>query len=184
MCIYFVVSVFMCLFIYVIFHTDASDKLLWNSLLVLYNYYDLQSTEKPTRYSCRGSMIICVCSLLHQTSVYIYWLEHAMKAYRRNEVKIHMFLISTLAGSEGSSSSSDCFIPSIHYIGGWVGPRTGFDVIMIKKPLPLTGHQTQVIQSIASLQRYCWKVLDIFVLYPSHVTAIRDFYFTFLDTSK
>jgi hypothetical protein len=51
------------------------------------------------------------------------------------------FLTSALDGSEWSASHPGCFTPSerapgIHWIGGWVSPRAGLDMVMRKIPSP------------------------------------------------
>jgi hypothetical protein len=51
------------------------------------------------------------------------------------EVELNAFLTSALDGGDWSPSRPDPFIPrergpSIHWIGGWVGPRAGLDTVM------------------------------------------------------
>jgi hypothetical protein len=48
------------------------------------------------------------------------------------DVSIHIFLTSALSGGEWSASHPVRFnpgesAPGTHWIGGWVGPRTGLD---------------------------------------------------------
>jgi hypothetical protein len=55
-----------------------------------------------------------------------------MKAYGGVNVEVHIFLTSTLVGGEWSDSRPCRFTPgerasATHYIGGWVGHRTGLD---------------------------------------------------------
>jgi hypothetical protein len=62
-----------------------------------------------------------------------------MKAYGGVVVSIHVFLTSALVGGELSASRPGRFIPSTHWIGGWVGPRTGLDNMEKRKFLTLLG---------------------------------------------
>jgi hypothetical protein len=67
-----------------------------------------------------------------------------MKAYGGVDVKIHVFLTSALVAGEWSASLSARFIPGertsgAHWIGGWVGPRTGPDDAEKRKFLTLPG---------------------------------------------
>jgi hypothetical protein len=55
-----------------------------------------------------------------------------MKTYGGVDVEIHVFLTSALVGGEWSASRPGRFTPGTHWIGGWVGPRTGLDVEMRK----------------------------------------------------
>jgi hypothetical protein len=55
-----------------------------------------------------------------------------MKAYGGVDVYIHVFLTSALVGGEWSVSRSGRFTggeraSGIHWIGDWMGPRTGLD---------------------------------------------------------
>jgi hypothetical protein len=57
-----------------------------------------------------------------------------MKAYGGVDVEIHIFLTSALVGGEWSASHPDRFpcgeiAHGIHWIGGWVGPRAGFEAV-------------------------------------------------------
>jgi hypothetical protein len=65
-----------------------------------------------------------------------------MKAYEGVDVYIHIFLTSTLGGGEWSASrpcrfSSGETAPGTHWIGDWVGPRTGLDDVEKRKFLTL-----------------------------------------------
>jgi hypothetical protein len=79
-----------------------------------------------------------------------------MKTYGGMDVQIQVFLISALGGGEWSPSRSSRFIykervPGTHWIGGWVGPRTGLDTA--EKILHPTGTRTptpSVVQLVAS----------------------------------
>jgi hypothetical protein len=64
-----------------------------------------------------------------------------MKAMGGVDVYIHVFLTSALVGGEWSASRPGCFtprerVPSTHWIGGWVGPRTNLDDVEKRKILP------------------------------------------------
>jgi hypothetical protein len=50
-----------------------------------------------------------------------------MNMYGEVAVYIHIFLTLALVGSKWSATCSNCLIPSIHWIGGWLGPTTGLD---------------------------------------------------------
>jgi len=56
------------------------------------------------------------------------------------EIEIHAFLTSALDGGEWSASHSSHFThrvrAHIHWIGGWVGSRTGQDVVVVIKKIP------------------------------------------------
>jgi hypothetical protein len=56
-----------------------------------------------------------------------------MNTYRGVDVEIHIFLTSALVGGEWSASHPCRFTPRKAqvpiFIGGWVDPRTGLDVM-------------------------------------------------------
>jgi hypothetical protein len=63
-----------------------------------------------------------------------------MNTYGEVDVEIHAFLTSALVGDEWSASRPSRFTPwdrvtGTHYIGGWVGPRTGLDDVQKRKNL-------------------------------------------------
>jgi hypothetical protein len=65
-----------------------------------------------------------------------------MKACGGVDIYIHIFFASALAGVELLASCPDRFTsgeraPVTHWIGGWVGPRTGLDDVERKKFLTL-----------------------------------------------
>jgi hypothetical protein len=60
-----------------------------------------------------------------------------MKVYGGVDVQIQVFLTSTLFEGEWSASRTGRFTPSTRWIGGWVYPRTGLDVMEKRKFLPL-----------------------------------------------
>jgi hypothetical protein len=66
-----------------------------------------------------------------------------MKAYGVIDVYIHVFLTSALAGDEWSDSRPGRFTSGeialgTHWIGDWVGPRTGLDDVEKRKYLTLS----------------------------------------------
>jgi hypothetical protein len=67
-----------------------------------------------------------------------------MKEYGEVDIQIHVFLTSALVGGEWSASRPDRFTPEerapgTHWIGGWVGPRTGLDDVEMRKFFILPG---------------------------------------------
>jgi hypothetical protein len=69
-----------------------------------------------------------------------------MKTYGRMNVHIHIFLTSALVGDEWSAPRPGRFIPgekalSTHWIGSWVGPRTGLNAVERRKVLTLPGFE-------------------------------------------
>jgi hypothetical protein len=71
-------------------------------------------------------------------------------------VQRHAFLTSALDGGQWSASRPGRFTPEewapgTHWIGGWVGPRTGLDAVA-KRKNPIigpTGNWTPVVQLVA-----------------------------------
>jgi 2-polyprenyl-6-methoxyphenol hydroxylase-like FAD-dependent oxidoreductase len=58
--------------------------------------------------------------------------HYTLKTYGGVDVEVRFFLTSALFGGEWSASRPACFapgerVPGTHWIGGWVGPRTGLD---------------------------------------------------------
>jgi hypothetical protein len=67
-----------------------------------------------------------------------------MKAYGGVDVQIQVFLTSALVGGELSASRPVRFtprekFPGTHWIGDWVGPRTGLHDMEKRKFLTLAG---------------------------------------------
>jgi hypothetical protein len=67
-----------------------------------------------------------------------------MKTYGGVDVQIHVFTTLALVLGELSASCPSHFTPgeiapSVHWIGGWVGPRNGLDDMKSRKILPLPG---------------------------------------------
>jgi hypothetical protein len=89
--------------------------------------------------------------------------------------QLHAFLTSALDGGEWSASRFGRPNPRerasvTHWIGGWVGFRTGPDTVAKKKySQPLPRPETPIIQPIA--QRYTTELVSliIFVCYNLHV---------------
>jgi hypothetical protein len=68
-------------------------------------------------------------------------MHYTMKAYRRVDVRHHIFLTSALAGGEWSASCPGHFTPGkrasgTHWIRGWVDPWAGVDDMVKWKFLP------------------------------------------------
>jgi hypothetical protein len=66
--------------------------------------------------------------------------HHAMEAYWRVDVWLHTFLTLALDGGEWSASHPGCFTPrerdpGTNWIGGWLGPRVGLDMV-VKRNIP------------------------------------------------
>jgi hypothetical protein len=60
-----------------------------------------------------------------------------MKTYGGVDVYIHVFMTSTLVGGTWSASRPGRFTPMarahfIHWIGGWVSPRTDLEDVKVK----------------------------------------------------
>jgi hypothetical protein len=56
------------------------------------------------------------------------------------------FLTSAIGGGEWSPSRTGCFtpgeiVPGTHWVGGWVGPRAGLDIVEKRIILPLPGFE-------------------------------------------
>jgi hypothetical protein len=73
-----------------------------------------------------------------------------MKTYGGVHIWIQVFLNSALVGGEWSASRPDCFTPgerapSTHWIGGWVGSRTGLDDIEKREFLLLPGLELRLL---------------------------------------
>jgi hypothetical protein len=75
-----------------------------------------------------------------------------MKAYGGVDVYLHVFLASALIGGEWSASFPGRFTPGTHWIGGWVGPKTGLDEVERRKFLPLPGLELRLLHRPASSQ--------------------------------
>jgi hypothetical protein len=81
-----------------------------------------------------------------------------MKTYGGVDVQTHVFLTSALAEGEWSASRPGRFTPgerapSIHWIGGWVSPRSGLDA-MKKKEISCRNRKSNLdsstVQPVAS----------------------------------
>jgi hypothetical protein len=72
-----------------------------------------------------------------------------VKAYGRVDVYIHVFLTSAVVGGEWSASRPGSFTPGdrapgTHWIGAWVGARTGLDAVEKRRFVTLQGLDTYV----------------------------------------
>jgi hypothetical protein len=72
-----------------------------------------------------------------------------MKAYGGVEVQIQVLLTSVLIGGKWSASRSGRFNPrerhDTHWIGGWMGPRTGLDNVHNRKFLTPQGLELRLL---------------------------------------
>jgi hypothetical protein len=73
-----------------------------------------------------------------------------MKAYGGADVYIHVYLTLALVGGERSASRPDHFTPvertlGTHWIGGWVGPRTGLISALFSIPIKHYVNQALVL---------------------------------------
>jgi hypothetical protein len=73
-----------------------------------------------------------------------------MKVYRGVELQIHVFFISILVGVEWLVSWPGRLTPAeraagTHWIGGWVGPRTGIEGMEKRKFLLLPGLEFRLL---------------------------------------
>jgi hypothetical protein len=64
------------------------------------------------------------------------------------------FFTSALVSDEWSTSRPGRFIPGTHWIGGWVGPRTGLDDVENKQNLTLSGLDFRPLGRSARSSRY------------------------------
>jgi hypothetical protein len=76
-----------------------------------------------------------------------------MKVYGGVDVQSHIVLILALLGSERSALPPGT-VPSTHWIGGWVGPRTGLDDVKKTKTLLLLGLKLRPLDHQASSQSF------------------------------
>jgi hypothetical protein len=70
---------------------------------------------------------------------------YAMKTYGGGCI-VPLFLTLALDGRGWSTSLVGHFTPRIHWIGGWVVPRTGLDSVEKRKSLASAGNQTLAVQ--------------------------------------
>jgi hypothetical protein len=66
-------------------------------------------------------------------------VHYALRTYWGSRGIAPPFLTSALDGGEWLASCLGRFIPGNHWIGGWVDPRSGLDVVEKRKSLPLPG---------------------------------------------
>jgi hypothetical protein len=85
-----------------------------------------------------------------------------MNTYGGVDIYIHVFLTSPLLGSEWSASRPGRFAPrgevsSIHWIEGWVGPRTDLDGVERRKSYPYrdSNSDPSAVQPVASRYTDC-----------------------------
>jgi hypothetical protein len=76
-----------------------------------------------------------------------------MKTYGGVEIQLHPFSTSALDGGEWSASrpcrfTQDELAPGTHWIGGWLGPRTGLEAMEKKEitwPCQESNHDSKII---------------------------------------
>jgi hypothetical protein len=110
-----------------------------------------------------------------------------MKAYGGVDISIHVFLASALVGGEWSASRSYCLTPppresahSTHWIGGWVNPRVGLDVMEKRTFLTLPALELRTLsrpERSQSLYRLRYRVSIVYkflhcLMCPAHFTVL------------
>jgi hypothetical protein len=112
-----------------------------------------------------------------------------MKAYGGVDVYIHIFLTSALDGDEWSASHPGRFtpkeiVPGSHWIGGWVGPRSGLENVE-RKFLTLSGLELRPLDRPARSQSLYRLRNPIFTkqLYTVKPRSIVPGYIVFPDPS-
>jgi hypothetical protein len=102
-----------------------------------------------------------------------------MKTYGGVSVYIHVFLTSAPVAGEWSTSHHGPFTPEevasgTHWIGGWVGPKTGLDDMERRKILPLLRFELRPLSRPArsqSLSRLC----NIYFYFADTLRTLWDF---------
>jgi hypothetical protein len=69
-------------------------------------------------------------------------------------VRLHLFLTSAQDGGDWSDSLPGHFTPEerapgTHWLGGWVGPKVGLDVVANKQNSTPAMNRTPVVQPVA-----------------------------------
>jgi hypothetical protein len=98
-----------------------------------------------------------------------------MKRYGGVDVQIHVSLTLALVGGEWSASRSGERATGTHWIGGYVGPRTGLDDVEKNKFLTLPGLELRPLRRPARSQslyrlRYPGSCLDSSTKYKLYWT--------------
>jgi hypothetical protein len=108
-----------------------------------------ETSDNRLSYGWACMFIITLCTWLIK--------HYAMKAYGRENVLIHIFLISALVGGEWSASRPGRFTPGerapgTHWIGRWLGPTDGLDDVEERKFCLWwdSNSETSVVQPVAS----------------------------------
>jgi hypothetical protein len=91
-----------------------------------------------------------------------------MKAYGVVDVYIHVFLTSATVGGEWSASRPGRFTsveaPGVHWIRGWLGPRTGLDDAEEKEISPIPGLELRPLGRPASRYTACTISAALFII--------------------
>jgi len=76
-----------------------------------------------------------------------------METHGGVELQLHAFLTSAPGGGEWSALCLSCFFPServlIHWLGGWMGHRTGLVAVAKSKIHAPARNQILIIQPVA-----------------------------------
>jgi hypothetical protein len=97
-----------------------------------------------------------------------------MKAYGEVDIKIHIFLTSTLVRGEWSASRPCRYTPGkrapgTHCIRGWVGPRAGLDDVEKRKFFTLSGLELQPLGRPARSQSLTLLIYLSFCLSSTYI---------------
>jgi hypothetical protein len=96
---------------------------------------------------------------------------------------IHIFLTSALVGVERSALRLGLFIPKEgaldnHWIGGWVGLRTGLNDVERRNILPLPKFDPSAVQPVACCYNDLSSLLTAdrirYMIYCTYLTALRQ----------
>jgi hypothetical protein len=83
------------------------------------SYRDLNPRHRPSNPEGRN-----ISSLIK---------HYAVMTYCQSGGWLHTLITSALERSEWPASRPDCFTSGTHWIGGWVSPRPGLDVVVNRK---------------------------------------------------
>jgi hypothetical protein len=103
--------------------------------------------------------------LLNEVKVKVFLCLTNNIAYGGVNVSIHICLTSALDGGEWSASNPGRFIlaeraPGTHWIGGWLGPRTGVDNVGKRKFLALPRMQTPKQSKLKNVKASSLRLIE------------------------